>query len=118
MIAIVIVPTKLKPYAEQAVRSLSPGSFGESFTVPLQAVDKPAEQPTHWLCSPIVSDAVASKIQGLLTTPPFAGACLLALCEPEEAANQLDKLCEQSGLEQIEVTRPGVETCPTCGRPL
>jgi hypothetical protein len=118
MVAIIIIPDALKPFAEQAVKQLSPHSEGESFSVRLFPVDADgAAKPTHWACMPIISEEVHQQIAKLVSSPPFAGVSHLATCEVDDTLEQFAALCNKLGLrQQVDLDHP--EVCPACGQAL
>lgn len=105
MVAIVIVPTELKPAAELAVKQLAPESHGESFIVPLKTSISSEEAPTYWACSPIVSREALAQIQQLIHSPPFSPRSVLGISDSETVAVDFEALLNAKGLQRMEVPR-------------
>ena len=97
---LVIVPDSLKAAAEAASAVLSPGSVGESFTIPLSASG--AAPATHWASQPNVSDAALSQIQGLLATEQFTAAVLVVAQSQSDHLAMIERGLASEGLQKVE----------------
>ncbi len=107
MVAIIIVPGSLKPAAEKCVAMVSPGSVGESLTIPLGPIGKTDGPPTHWASLPIVSDEALEQLGKLSRSPMFAGQAFVTTCEVERVPEAFAAQLESLGLERREVAIPG-----------